>query len=72
MDRSWWRSRFRRQIDLLMEARALDLVDVLLDLDHPRVVAQLPELIQGIEDQVRALSRRSRLGASSAMKERPC
>jgi Ser/Thr protein kinase RdoA (MazF antagonist) len=51
-----WPEEWDGQLDLMIEARALDLVDVFLSLDNPRIQAHLPRLIQGIEDQLRALS----------------
>ena len=51
-----WPEEWDGQIKLLIEARALDLVDVFVSLDSPRIKAHLPQLLQGIEDQLRSLS----------------
>lgn len=51
-----WPEEWEGQIDLLMEARALDLVDVVLAADRSGARECLPDLLQGIEDRVRALT----------------
>jgi Ser/Thr protein kinase RdoA (MazF antagonist) len=54
-----WPEEWPGQIDLMIEARAFDLIDVLLTLDHPQIRANLPRYIEGIENQVRELSSRT-------------
>jgi len=53
-----WPMEGNEQLSLLLEARALDLLDVLVNDDRAQVQARLPELMQAVEDQIRELSSR--------------
>lgn len=53
-----WPEEWPGQVDLMTEARALDVMEVLFSLDHPQIRANLPRYVQSTEDLIRQLSSR--------------